>query len=97
MAAALGRFPWPVYQCVVPLLKGVVEEGARRTALGEMSPPAGAALLDAALASAATLSPRIGGELEAAAAAWAAQGRLAAGHTILRFPGGERPAAARRG
>ena len=100
MAASLGEFPWPVYQCVVPLLTAVAQEAVRRTAVGEVTPPAGAALVQMALASAHSLNPRLAGELSAAVAGFRAQGRLATGaHNILRFaeraaPGAELPASA---
>lgn len=87
VASALGCFSWPVYQCVLPLLTAVAQEGARRGALGALSPPAATALLEAALASARALNPRIGAELEAQVAGWQAQARLATGNSILRFPG----------
>ncbi|PSC69363.1 FLOWERING LOCUS T-like isoform X2 [Micractinium conductrix] len=86
VAASLGAFPWPVYQCVVPLLKAGAHEGVRRLAVGELSPPAGSRLVAAALASAHALSPRIGAELEAEVAGWKAQARLAAGNQIIAFP-----------
>ena len=76
VAASLGAFPWPVYQCVVPLLKAGAHEGVRRLAVGELSPPAGSRLVAAALASAHALSPRIGAELEAEVAGWKAQVRV---------------------
>ena len=76
-----------MYQCVLPLLTAVAQEGARRGALGALSPPAATALLEAALASARALNPRIGAELEAQVAGWQAQARLATGNSILRFPG----------
>lgn len=94
VAAALGHFPWPVYQCVVPLLREVAHEAARRTAVGGMSPPAGARALQAAVASANALNPRIGAELEAEAAGWRAQGRLATGHAIPSEPACDLPSPA---
>ena len=75
-----------MYQCVLPLLTAAAEEGVRRGALGALSPPATTALLEAALASARALNPRIGNELEAQVAGWQAQARLATGNSILRFP-----------
>ena len=94
VASALGRFSWPVYQCVLPLLTAVAQEGVRRGALGPLSPPASAALLESALASARALNPRIGVELEAQVAGWQAQARLATGNSILRFPSEAAPASA---
>lgn len=79
----------------------MAQEGVRRCAVGELSPPAGAALLESALASARALHPRIGGELEVQVASWQAQARMATGNSILRFaadgptpPAGQAAAAA---
>ena len=83
-----------MYQCVLPLLTAVAQEGVRRRVLGALSPPASAALVEAALASARALNPRIGAELEAQVSSWQAQARLAAGNSILRFPSETTPASA---
>lgn len=83
VAASLGFFPWPVYQCVLPLLESVAEEAVRRQAVGEMSPAASAALLARAAASAGKLNPRLGAELEAKVAVWKAQARLCTGSNII--------------
>ncbi|KAL4447837.1 hypothetical protein ABPG75_005056 [Micractinium tetrahymenae] len=91
VATSLGAFPWPVYQCVLPLLEAAAQEGVRRQAVGELSPPSGGVLVAAALASARSLNPRLGTELEAKVAGWQAQARVASGN-ILAFPDGH-PAA----
>jgi O-antigen/teichoic acid export membrane protein len=85
VAASLGAFPWPVYQCVLPLLEAVAQEGVRRQAAGEMSPAASSALVATALGSAAALNLRFGAELEAKVAGWQNQARLATGGNILGF------------
>lgn len=85
VAASLSAFPWPVYQCVLPLLEGTAQEGVRRQAVGEMAPPAGAALVASALASARALNPRLGAELEGKLAGWKAQAHVATGNQILAF------------
>lgn len=89
VAAALGALPWPVYQCTRPLLAALAQEAVRRCALGEASPPAGRAAVDAALAAARALNLAFGADLEAQAAGWRAQGRLATGNTIVRAPARE--------
>lgn len=94
VAAALGALPWPVYQCTRPLLAAVAEEAVRRQCLAQ---PEGRTALDAALASARALSPSFSADLEAQVAVWRAQGRAAAGNSIVRAPPREAvPASASR-
>lgn len=90
VAFSLASFPWPVYQCVLPLLDGVAEEAVRRMVAGEMSLPCGQTLLATAVNSATQLNPRLGAELEAKVAGWKAQARLCTGN-ILSFEAAAAP------